>query len=604
MAKIVFINAFEYNYLGTRLLASYLRQHGHNTHNILLGYHVFPQETQLREEHLGYQILYLGRLRCHCSNDFPLTNEDMLQLEATLIEEAPDIIGFSARSTNNNLIPLLAPVLRRAVPQALLAAGGYGPTLEPDLYLEGGFDVVVRGDGEEALLELAECIDKKDMNAAGKILNTYWSQALGGYRNPLRDQEKNIDRYPAQLWGNEAFSVIRGGTTLRHVDPTVEAREYTTFFGRGCTGRCSYCSGGQWRSLYRNEGKKAYPRRNRAIEHVIDECKSIPDTIGFISFSDEFWSIPTQKTFEFFELYKKYVHKPFFAVLQYDQMIQHRDLFNLVIDAGLQGTLIGFQTGSKEFSEKYYGRKAHFDMLLTYAHMLFDNFVYGDAQFISGNCYETMDDFQQTLALIRQIPYHIEMNIIGLQITRLRPHPKTPLTILAPRVLTNPMSANDFLYRAVLMYLANKMSQAEMEELMATSIFKKDASLLYDFSHGWVARQQKLHYDKLIEEECGKDWVYYGAGANYQRNKHTFASLKPRAILVDRAYFEKNTEIDGIPVVCAEDFLTSKETDKDTRFLIFVNPAIHVARKLLRTYNIPRNNIHACEIDTNAILYR
>lgn len=36
MAKIVFINAYETSYLGTRILASYMLKLGHKVHNILL----------------------------------------------------------------------------------------------------------------------------------------------------------------------------------------------------------------------------------------------------------------------------------------------------------------------------------------------------------------------------------------------------------------------------------------------------------------------------------------------------------------------------------------------------------------------------------------
>ena len=161
MSKMVFVNAFEYTYLGTRILASYLKQFGHETHNILLGCDSGRYVSTLQEKHHGYLALWRGKLTSNIANIFPLTDKDYEELEKIAREEQPDIIGFSARSTNNHLIPHLVPVFRRAAPKALLVAGGYGPTLEPELYLDGGFDVIVRGDGEEALLELVNCHKKK-----------------------------------------------------------------------------------------------------------------------------------------------------------------------------------------------------------------------------------------------------------------------------------------------------------------------------------------------------------------------------------------------------------------------------------------------------------
>ena len=127
MGKIVFVNAFEYGYLGTRLLAAYLRQCGHVTHNILLGTNgkvATEEKEQLPESYEGYQQFRQGKILVHANMAQPLTNRELDGLEKVLGEESPDIIGFSARSTNNYLVPVLVPIFRRAAPHALLVAGG------------------------------------------------------------------------------------------------------------------------------------------------------------------------------------------------------------------------------------------------------------------------------------------------------------------------------------------------------------------------------------------------------------------------------------------------------------------------------------------------
>ena len=597
MSKVVFINPFEYNYLGTRVLASYLQRNGHQTHNILLGDSGFRNITKINDDHLGYIMFRSNKIVSHVGNKYPLCEDDFSALECVLKEEQPDIIGFSARSTNNYLVPIITPILRRAVPSALLVAGGYGPTLDPEIYLEGGFDAVIRGDGEEALLELAECRDRGDMEAAVKIANTWWAETWGGARNAMRDQEKDLRKYPPQLYGHEWFTTIARGMMQRHFDPVVDAVAYFTYLGRGCTGKCTYCSGGQWQTLYKQEGKKAYPRRNRSIRDVIEECANLPQHIKYITFTDEFWSLPVEQTREFFFLYKKYIKKPFWVFLHYEQMLKHKDIFDLVIDAGLISTGVGFQSGSGHFLQKYYNRKPDYDILLEYAKLLFNNFVLTDALFIGGNCYETMEDLTEAIELIKKLPFNIEIiRQLNIQVTRLKPHPHTPLTLIAPRVVTDPMPANEWLYRAVLMNLANKMPSDDLQELMSISLFRRNAMLLYNFSQSWLASQETQHFEQLVNEGEGQDWVFYGAGENYQRNKAFFSRLRPRCILVDRAYLPQEKMLDGIPVVATEDFFADRQNERKTRFLVLVQPVSLFAKKLLRTYGVPYENIHACEI--------
>lgn len=606
MSKVIFVNAFEYNYLGTRVLASYLRKFGHKTHNILLGRGAGRYDTvqKLKEDHLGYMIFLGGTLISHTGNIWPILQEDFLALETVIKEESPDIIGFSARSTNNYLINDLVTSFRRSSPEALLVAGGYGPTLEPDLYLDGGFDVVIRGDGEEALLELADSHERNDMISATCINNTYWNKIYGGQKNSLRDQEKFLEKYPQQLCGHESFSLISDGTLKRYFDPVVESSEYWTYFGRGCHGKCTYCSGGQWKYLYLNEGKKAYPRRNRNMHDVLDECKHLPDSIKMICFVDEFWSMTASQTKEFFTLYKEQINKPFWVYLEYEQMVRNRDLFELVLDAGLHSTGVGFQHGSTSFLQKYYGRKNNYDILLQYIRILFDNFVAHYCQFVGGNCYETEEDFLECLSLIRKIPSHIEFAHLGLvDVFRLRPHPKTPITFIAPKIMTEPMSANEWLWRAICMNLSNKIEPDELQNIMATSIFKKDAMLFYDFSRSLLYRQRRKHYETLIATEADKDWIFLGAGENYLRNKSFFSPIKPRACLVDRDYIS-DKEVNGIPIRSTEDFFASGDFDEKTRYLIFINPALQTAKKLHRTYKVPREYIHACSIDLDNGIFR
>lgn len=590
MTKVVLVNAYETEYLGTRLLASWLRQHGFETHNIHMGHYKMQECAALSETSVGgYQIYMGGRLLWNRANSDGLGPEDWANLERVLREEKPDIIGFSARSANNYLIPTVAPLFRHAAPGALLVAGGYGPTLEPERYLDGGFDVVVRGDGEEAMLALARAVEARDAAAMKAIPGTCW----GGGSNPLADQVKDLRAYPPPLTGDAFFTLIEDGRVMRHHDAVLHSNAYWTYFGKGCTGRCTYCSGGQWSGLYKAEGRKFYKRRNRDVGQVLDELAALPPGVEVVIFADEYWALPVHRTREFLQAYKERVGLPFWAYFSYEQMVNNPDLLELALDAGLNSTGIGFQTGSAEFARAYYGRNPDYDLLVEYARRLFRNFVFINPQFILGNCYETLDDFRETVRLVRRLPFSIETPFqVMLQMTRLLPHPGTPITRLAPRVVTDPMPAKEWYWRSVLLELARITDAAELDGMIADGWLRDDPAALDRFFNERLAAQRRAWYAELVEREAGKPWVFYGGGDLYARNRKFFAPLRPEAILMDRKWLPVEKRVDGIPVMTPEDFFAASP-DPELRAMVFSSVYNLMQRRLLRKYGMARERIHA-----------
>lgn len=590
MSKIVFINAYEDSYLGTRILASYMLKKGHKTHNIILCSGEYVNIKAPLEKHEGYQSYSRANLVVNKATRYKVSEADLLHLENVLKAEAPDVIGFSARSTNNWLIPVLMPVFRRAAPQALLVGGGFGPTLEPELYLDGGFDCVIRGDGEEPLAELMECVQKHELEKARRIQNTVWGGIIA---NPLRSQEKNLSKYGMPLHGNQYFSHINEGILRRFYDPMEESATYFTYFGRGCIGHCTYCSGGQWASLYRECDAKVYKRRNREIPELIDELKKMPPSAQHIWFVDEYFGLSSQKTLEFCDLYKKYINKTFFCYLNYEYMLEHEDIFHKLVDAGLVGTGIGFQTGSEAFASEQYHRKHKNADLLRYARLCFDTNLYTGIHIIGGNCYETPEVLQETVELVRSLPYSIEAPWrMPLENIKLRPHPKTPITYLSPRVVSDPMSATEWLYRGVLLEFARLMPAGEFEEIAADPHWRKDPVAFNEFFRVTLKSRQLEHFSHVKEALEGKKIIFYGAGELYKANKDFFRGLDVGAFLIDSPY-STPAHIDGIPAYAADDFLRHESRRGDYTYITFIQASPLPRIKLHTRYGVANSNIHS-----------
>jgi radical SAM superfamily enzyme YgiQ (UPF0313 family) len=87
------------------------------------------------------------------------TGSPQRALEHELLREAWDVIGVSTTGMTLRFDLELAHIARRVTPGALIVAGGMEATFRPELMFElGPFDLVMLGEGERPLLELADRI--------------------------------------------------------------------------------------------------------------------------------------------------------------------------------------------------------------------------------------------------------------------------------------------------------------------------------------------------------------------------------------------------------------------------------------------------------------
>ena len=106
-------------------------------------------------------------------------------LERELLREPWDLIGISTTGMTLRFDLELAHIARRLAPSALIVAGGMEATFRPELMFElGPFDLVVLGEGERPLLELAERLRAR---RAPDAASPAWPSALA---------DGKVSRYP------------------------------------------------------------------------------------------------------------------------------------------------------------------------------------------------------------------------------------------------------------------------------------------------------------------------------------------------------------------------------------------------------------------------
>ncbi|MFH1489714.1 MAG: radical SAM protein [Pseudomonadota bacterium] len=158
------------------------------------------------------------------------------------IEEAgPDVIGFSALTSNGGFLHTFGKALKKQYPELRVVFGNIHASVYAEPYLRNGCcDAVIHGEGEYVFADLLDAfagrrslqsVDSLSFLERGQFVTTSGPAVvtdLAGLGLPARDMvsEKN---YPGSNHGYSLYRVRKGKKT-KHM-----------FTSRGCINRCSFC---------------------------------------------------------------------------------------------------------------------------------------------------------------------------------------------------------------------------------------------------------------------------------------------------------------------------------------------------------------------------
>jgi anaerobic magnesium-protoporphyrin IX monomethyl ester cyclase len=157
----------------------------------------------------------------------------------------------------------------------LLVAGGPLPTCDPEPFLEH-FDVAVRGEGEQTMLELLGAYEaKSDLDEVAGIV--FRAETGGCIYTPERGFMKDLDRIPFP-----ARELLPNGNYIQYGRKKYGYSITTVMSTRGCPFRCEFCSNVIFGGSY----------RERSPENVVDEIQAALD-LGYerISFADDVFTM-------------------------------------------------------------------------------------------------------------------------------------------------------------------------------------------------------------------------------------------------------------------------------------------------------------------------
>ena len=247
-------------------------------------------------------------------------------LDAEIFKFEPDIVGCSCVAANSHLAKQVLRRVKQFVPEAITIIGGHHPSLMPEDCNEAFIDIVVIGEGEEALCEIVgACETKRD-----------WGEIPGiAYR--LKGGEFRINRHREFMDLDELPTPARGLTRL-HRDNGVYFRGNwrpidSTITSRGCPNRCTFC--GLWKI---NRGKY----RIRSPRLIANELEII--TAPNVTFIDDNTLDHVENSFALTdEIRRRGIKKRYELYGRVDTIVRHPELVEKWRDVGMQLLLVGLE---------------------------------------------------------------------------------------------------------------------------------------------------------------------------------------------------------------------------------------------------------------------
>lgn len=258
------------------------------------------------------------------------TDEQMLEM---IRDFKPDMIGVTVFD-GMSILSIYALAQKLRVLKKLIVAGGpHASVIPQELLTRGGFDIVVRGEGEETFAEIIDYWEGK--KEIGQILGVTYKNAAGEILvNPERPLIKDIDKLPLP-----ARALFEGLGYDRDAYGSI-------MMSRGCPYQCTFCSRAVFGMRY----------RKRSPENILREMIQIRRDFQVDRFL--FWD-------DCFMVNIADVEKLLDLVIAAPELkgiswyctggrvnLANRHIFEKMRQAGCEGLSFGIETGDREMLKK------------------------------------------------------------------------------------------------------------------------------------------------------------------------------------------------------------------------------------------------------------
>jgi len=313
-------------------------------------------------------------------------------LQSVVESYQPDLIAVS---TTEDMFRLSVALLKSIRKHGILTiAGGVFPTFSPELTLSyPEIDIVCKGEGEDALLELCHRIENDRPHS--DIANLW-----------TKNEEGEIRSNPTKM-------VDLSRNPLIDVSIFEESRFYRPMMGqyyrmfpvethRGCPFTCAFCNSPSQMKLYREAEGKNYLRR-KTFQQLEEELVHYRDNMQaeFLYFwADTFFSWTAKDFDEFCEMYRG-IGLPFWCQTRPETITEPR--LKKLQDVGCARMSLGIEHGNEKFRAQWLSRRIKNRVMVEKFEILKASGLSFSVNNIVGFPHETLELAMDTVELNRQI---------------------------------------------------------------------------------------------------------------------------------------------------------------------------------------------------------
>ncbi len=341
--------------------------------------------------------------------DCPARKIDHEKLRAEIASFEPTLVGIASMTATIPSALKSARVAKEACPNAKVIMGGPHATFADAQILteEPAVDIVVRGEGEETLLELAQNLpEPKNL---GKIKGITFKDDNQIVKTPNRPFIQNLDELPRPSY--KSLPIERYRICGKKFLPIITSR--------GCPFQCSFCVASQM------FGAKF---RARSPKNVVDEIEWLRDTYGAegISFHDDTLTLDRQRIFDICdEIINRKIKIAWGCQTRVDQV--SKEVLSKMRKAGCNEVSFGVESGCQRILDAV-KKRISIEQSEKAVKWAKEEGLFVAVSTIIGYPGETKETLEQTLELIHKI----EPDDVWLCLAT--PYPGTELRALVERM--------------------------------------------------------------------------------------------------------------------------------------------------------------------------
>ncbi len=320
-----------------------------------------------------------------------------------IVSYRPDILAFSCSTGQHPIFENVALAVKEKI-DVLSVFGGPHPSYFPEVIEEDGVDVICRGEGEDAFLELVTAVaEGKDFT---RIKNLWVKMPDGSIKKNLtRSYIQNLDTLP--------FTDKELVRKFPHI-----WRQNIGYFicGRGCPYDCNFCFNHLAMDL--QDGKFV---RYRSPGNMIEELKLTIPKYGFtsVAFQGDTFILNKHWLREFLPAYRDEVGLPFLCHVRADLI--NEEMAKMLAEANCIRAVFGLESGSDFIRNSVMNKRVDSKECVEASRLLRKYDIEIVTQNMFGVPHETVDSVWDTIGL------NIECDAECMVLHFFCPYPRTGL---------------------------------------------------------------------------------------------------------------------------------------------------------------------------------